>query len=317
MGTRQSPAVPEAVVGGAPAPPAGMWAAWGAGGPALRAGARAASGGAGQRAPELKGKTLVVVGGCGPVGQGLAAGLLEGGATVVVPSRSAEKLAELRANLGHPAGLATLHGGFGEEGPPEGRPIADQILQEFGRVDGVVAHGGLIRSDTLGARVAGLPILEIPGESILEDVNQLLGLHLRAAQALLPLMAQVAKQEPGAAPGYTLVTSGLDGPDGEAQVQAEGPAMTALYGLGLALRNSAAALHHPVRVNEVRVAMQINRTDSERLAQPRVRPLSLDLGRLAGYLAEWGPHAVQGLRVRARSSPELEVLLKHFASVQQ
>jgi len=250
------------------------------------------------------------------VAQGLAAGLLEGGATVVVPSRSAEKLAELRDCLGHPAGLATLHGGFAEgpvDGPP---PIADQILSEFGRVDGVVAHGGLIRSDTLGAGVAGRPILAVPGEKVLEDVSQLLGLHLRAAQALLPLMARVAKQEPGAAPGYTLVTSGLQGPRAEAHVQAEGPAMTALYGLGLALRNAAAAMDVPVRVNEVRLAMQINRADSERLAEPRQRPLSLDLGHLTGYLAEWGPRAPQGLRVRARSGPELEELLDHFAAPQ-
>ena len=53
------------------------------------------------------------------------------------------------------------------------------------------------------------------------------------------------------------------------------------------------------------------------LRDPRDAPILWLMASLAGYLAEWGPHAVQGLRVRARSSPELEVLLKHFASVQR
>ena len=246
--------------------------------------------------------------------QGLAAGLLDGGATVVVPSRSAEKLAELRANLGHPAGLATLVGGFAEVAP-EGSPppVAQQIISEFGRVDGVVAHGGLIRSDTLGAGVVGQSLLDVPGPSVIDDVTKLLGLHLRAAQALIPLMARVAQQEPGAAPGYTLVTSGLQGPEAEAHVQAEGPAMTSLYGLGLALRNATAAGGSPVRVNEVRVAMQINETDSLRLSSAGARPLSLDLGTLTGYLSEWRAGAPSGLRVRVRNNSELDALLNRFA----
>ena len=93
---------------------------------------------------------------------------------------------------------------------------------------------------------------------------------------------------------------------------AEGPAMTSLYGLGIALRN--ATRNSSVRVNEIRVAMQVNRADNERMLEPRARPLSLDIGQLASYLTEQGKGAPSGFRLRARSSQELDELLDRFSA---
>jgi NAD(P)-dependent dehydrogenase (short-subunit alcohol dehydrogenase family) len=271
---------------------------------------------------DLAGKVVVVVGGTAAIGQGLASQLLAGGATVVVPSRSAEKLKKLRAELGSPAGLATLHGGFaaaaageGEEGGAGTRSIAEQIKFEFGSIDAVVAHGGLIRSDTLGSGIVGKSLLsETSANMVLEDTTQLLGLHLRAAFSLLPLLEETAKQKSPYHPSYTLITSGLNS-SAELTMGAEAPAMTSLYGLGIALRNATKT--SSVRVNEIRVALQVNRAERERMLEPRSRPLSLDIGRLASYLMENGKESPSGLRLRARSSEELEGLLQHFSETKQ
>jgi hypothetical protein len=179
----------------------------------------------------------------------------------------------------------------------------------------VVAHGGLIRSDTLGSGIVGKSLLsETSANMVLEDTTQLLGLHLRAAFSLLPLLEETAKQKSPYHPSYTLITSGLNS-SAELTMGAEAPAMTSLYGLGIALRNATKT--SSVRVNEIRVALQVNRAERERMLEPRSRPLSLDIGRLASYLTENGKGSPSGLRLRARSSEELEGLLQHFGETKQ
>ena len=50
----------------------------------------------------LEGQTCWVVGGAGQIGTGIVRGLLRAGATVVVNSRSGERLSALTEELGHP-----------------------------------------------------------------------------------------------------------------------------------------------------------------------------------------------------------------------
>jgi len=115
--------------------------------------------------------------------------LIESGAIVIIPLRFQEKLDELRDKLGSPAGLCTLHGGFADVDSN----VVEKIKYEFGKIDGVVAHGGLIRSDTLGTGVVGKLILKVSPEEVLEDTRILLRLHLTAAQALIPMDGKLGK----------------------------------------------------------------------------------------------------------------------------
>jgi NAD(P)-dependent dehydrogenase (short-subunit alcohol dehydrogenase family) len=85
---------------------------------------------------------VVVPGGTGNVGEGIARAFLEAGATVVVPSRSKERLAELAERVGAelaprlhgiPAGYATF---------AEADELAERIGAEHGRIDHVVPSIG-------------------------------------------------------------------------------------------------------------------------------------------------------------------------------
>ena len=72
--------------------------------------ARALSSASSSSSNSLAGHTAWVVGGAGPIGQGIAHGLLRAGATVVVNSRFQNRLAALSAELGNPENLITVHG---------------------------------------------------------------------------------------------------------------------------------------------------------------------------------------------------------------
>ena len=260
------------------------------------------------RKPNLAGKIITVVGGLGPVGHGLVTSLIESGATVIIPSRFQEKLDELRDKLGSPAGLCTLHGGFADDESN----VAEKIKYEFGKIDGVIAHGGLIRSDTLGTGVVGKSILKVSPEEVLEDTRILLRLHLTAAQALIPMLeSKIGKESWESHPPYTFLTGGLR--EEETSLQAEGPALTSLYGLGLSLR--AATSQSQVKVNELRIALHLNESDEERMRKAK-RPLSLDLGLLTAYINEKSYNSLmclKGMRYRVQTNEELEELLLRFS----
>ncbi len=150
--------------------------------------------------------------------------LIESGAIVIIPLRFQEKLDELRDKLGSPAGLCTLHGGFADDDSN----VVEKIKYEFGKIDGVVAHGGLIRSDTLGTGVVGKLILKVSPEEVLEDTRILLRLHLTAAQALIPMLeSKIGTESWESYPTYTFLTGELRAK--ETSLQAEGHVLTSLY----------------------------------------------------------------------------------------
>ena len=64
-----------------------------------------------------------------------------------------------------------------------------------------------------------------------------------------------------------------------------------------------------MRVNELRIGMQLNRSEEERFANPRGRPLTTDIGSLATYVAESN---LSGSRLRCSDEVELEGLLHRF-----
>ena len=85
-------------------------------------------------------------------------------------------------------------------------------------------------------------------------------------------------------------------------------------GLAAALRQEARKKPSlTTRVGEVRVGMKINRTRAERLAEPRVEPLSHTLGRLcAGIAASDTSHQLSGRLLRVDSAKDAEDLCATF-----
>lgn len=122
----------------------------------------------------LKGQTIVVAGGTGNVGRHIVRALLESGADVVVPSRSAARIATLRRAVEPEtaARLITVQGDF----EAVGRAVA-----EAGPVTGAVA--------SLGHFVPARKILRAERDTLDGVWNDYVGAHWLAARALLPDLA--------------------------------------------------------------------------------------------------------------------------------
>ena len=96
------------------------------------------------RTADLSGQVHAVVGALGPVYAGITTRLLDAGSVVVAAGRNVDLLDELQSTLGRPVGLITVN-----ETPSttEGAEALQQYIStNLGRLDGVVAHGGLVHS---------------------------------------------------------------------------------------------------------------------------------------------------------------------------
>lgn len=143
----------------------------------------------------LDGKVCLIAGGTGWVGEAIVKVFLAAGATVVVPSRSRDKLAALRQYLGElnaetEARLCLVPGNLGE--PAEAAAIREQVLGRYGAVHAVVASLG-------GSFEERRPLLEIPIETIRRYQESNLNAHIVVAQTFLPLLGR----QPGAS--YTFL----------------------------------------------------------------------------------------------------------------
>lgn len=141
---------------------------------------------------ELSDKICVIAGGTGTVGEGLVRAFLRAGATVVVPSRDPERLAELSGWI-DPAlrgGLVPLTGDIGD--PDDAVRLRDEILARHGRIDAVVASLG-------GTWEAGTPTIDVSLETWDAYHRSNLRAHFVAARSFLPALAD----RPGSS--YTLL----------------------------------------------------------------------------------------------------------------
>uniref|UniRef100_A0A7S2VIV6 Ketoreductase (KR) domain-containing protein n=1 Tax=Zooxanthella nutricula TaxID=1333877 RepID=A0A7S2VIV6_9DINO len=250
----------------------------------------------------LNGDVAWVVGGAGPIGRGIARGLLKAGATVIVSSNSETRLKQLRRDLDNPSELLTIQGTMRPAGAADLVKRAMDMTNS--KLNHVVAHSGvrwwgatpakeggdcedagsavkdcedaLANSkgrdceDPLASKGSGL---EQDPAQFAEHASLLPVLHFTAAKLLLPHL----QGTPGSS--YTFVTGGA-GADNviDAQVNAYG-----VRGLATALRSQH--LDSTVRVSEVRVNLKINRPARERATNPRSRPLTADLGEMCAGLA--------------------------------
>ena len=135
----------------------------------------------------LTGKTVLVAGGSGEVGEGITRQFLQAGAKVIVPSRNAEKLAQLKGWMGDLAdNRVTVEGHIGTiEG-------AEAIRDAAGDIDHIVA--------SLGGWWQGKNIPEVDLDLWHQLIDNSLTAHFITAKVFLPVLPDGAS--------YTLINGG-------------------------------------------------------------------------------------------------------------
>jgi NAD(P)-dependent dehydrogenase (short-subunit alcohol dehydrogenase family) len=134
---------------------------------------------------------ILVAGGAGEVGEGITRQLLAAGAIVIVPSRSQDKLDQLKAQLHHPANLRTKVADLSSlEGAER---LRDELKTELGQLHHVVA--------SLGGWWQGQPLTQISLELWHTLINNSLTAHFITAKTFIPLL----QESKGS---YTLINGG-------------------------------------------------------------------------------------------------------------
>lgn len=130
----------------------------------------------GNDTPGIEGRRVLIVGGAGNVGRHLVQAHVDAGATVIVPSRSPERLEALASFISS--------GGRDRIVPVTGDITSgrDQpgILREAGPIDGAVA--------SLGRFVAASSVLEAPQGDLERALHDYLLAHLMVARAVIPAL---------------------------------------------------------------------------------------------------------------------------------
>lgn len=144
--------------------------------------------------PRLDGRTVVVCGGAGEVGEGIVASLLHAGARVAVPSRRSGRLEALEQRLidaGAPiGGFVPVLGDLSADEQSAAR-LGEDVLRVAGPPDLVVAALGGWES---GAALADTPLIE--WERTVYD-------NLRSHQLAINVFVPMLRGRPGA--GYVMI----------------------------------------------------------------------------------------------------------------
>lgn len=88
------------------------------------------------------GKVVLIAGGAGIIGSGIARAFIKRGATVIVPSRNKENLQKLRDYVNGSDKLVTIDGDIGDE--KEVLEIKKKVVDQFGSIDHLVTSLGTI-----------------------------------------------------------------------------------------------------------------------------------------------------------------------------
>lgn len=236
-------------------------------------------------AMSLVGKVCWVIGGSGVIGRGICRGLLQAGATVIIHSRSEERLARLSEDLDHPANLVTVRGSLLDE---TANNLVTQSLGLVGHeLNHVVAHGSVrwwaqkYADETNRSSSKREPLLDMSQNDFMVQSSQLSTLHFASAQHLVPRLRAASTSQPT----YTFVT-GYHGPK-----SARGQSLQ--YYNAECIGTFAKALQvqldqeksRPVQVSSLRVGLAFGRDDEERSKYPRAKPLSHDIGLITAGMA--------------------------------
>ena len=125
-------------------------------------------------------RRVLVAGGAGHVGRILVSALLDAGAKVAVPSRSATRLAALRAAVtgGSADALVTIEGDVADEG--DGPRVLDEALRQLGGIDAVVA--------SMGGFVMAPSVLDATADDLRRTLENYVVAHFRIARNVLPVL---------------------------------------------------------------------------------------------------------------------------------
>lgn len=210
---------------------------------------------------DLEGRTVLVAGGTGEVGEGIVRALLQRQARVVVPSRATERLQQLRERLDAGPELVTISG---DPGATDGATdLARRAEEVAGPLDAVVV--------AIGRWTSGPPLIEVDDATWRRVLDGGVGAHFVTARTLLPLIAD----RPGAS--YTLINgSGATDP-----VPGSGPANVSAAGQLMLGRVLARELRErPVRINTLLVDTPVATRSRE-----RVKPEWLTADEVGRYVA--------------------------------
>lgn len=142
---------------------------------------------------KLVGKVALIAGGTGGVGEGIVRAFLQAGATVVVPSRTADKLDQLRAGLGDIAGdrLIPIEGDFSDVESAE--QLRARTLEKVTQLDAIVASiNGRWNED--------IPLIQTSLDDWRRMLDNNLTAHFIAARTFLPVLQKGSS--------YTLIGGG-------------------------------------------------------------------------------------------------------------
>lgn len=134
---------------------------------------------------DLAGRVVIVAGGTGNVGTHIVRALLQHGSTVAVPSRSQEKIEELRQYLSRDLNerelsrLAPFIADVTADG--EGEALAREIVARFGPPAGVVA--------SLGRFLHAPSLLEATAAELRQALDSYTVAHFMMARSFLPRLA--------------------------------------------------------------------------------------------------------------------------------
>jgi len=254
-------------------------------------------------AMSLLNKNCWVVGGVGVIGRAITKSLLQAGATVIVNSREESRLQRIAIDLEQHQNLVTVRGSL-LQGAAE--KTVEKVLANGFPLHHVVAHGAVRYWKKDGGHNAfhqaegydetysldKRRLLDMNEEEFRSASGQLASLHFGAARALLPRLEGLSDII-GVDTSYTFVTG--DGGGHPSSYQSPAGVLNShhIWGLSAALR--AELKNSKVACREIRVGLPVNRPQDERLKQPRIRPLSVDIGDLCAGLVSSGGEMDGGL----------------------
>ncbi|MBD2363917.1 SDR family oxidoreductase [Anabaena minutissima FACHB-250] len=236
---------------------------------------------------KLENKVTLILGGAGNVGEGIVRAFLKAGAIVVVPSRQAEKLEELRTYLGELAHGDRFMPIVGEISQVESAEIIrDQLLKQFGKLDAVVASLG-------GWWFGNKPVTEVSIAEWQQYLDSNLTSHFIAARTFLPVL----QENKGAS--YTLI----GGAAAEVPIPNVSPvSITAAGQLMLAQVLMQENKGSAVRINEVIVHSWVTTRSSQERSQPTWISAD-DIGEFTAWLASSEASMVNSSLLRLYEKP--------------
>ncbi len=228
----------------------------------------------------LADKIALIAGGAGQVGEGIVREFLREGATVVVPSRSKDKLALLPQSPNLRTIVSDISSVAGAES------VRNRILDEFGRLDCVVA--------SIGSWWQGPGLIDVPLNDWKQIIDDRLTSHFIAASTFLPVLHRAH----GAS--YTMLNGGA----AEAPVPHSGP-VSIMAAAQLMMKDVLVVEQrdNSVRINTLLIQAYVitrDHPDGDR------NQLSADhVGAYCAYLASEEAASIHGQTIRLRSPEQL------------